>query len=169
MTLEQLSWFVDDVVARELQGLKGVGRVDRYGGVDREIQVSLDPDRLMALGVTAGDVNRQLRATNVDLAGGRGEFGGQEQAIRTLAGARTVVGSRRDQDHRCRAAARCACTISAVSTDSACGAALLRPARQAAGRRLRRLPLQGRQRAVGQADVVEARIAELNKRYPGRR
>jgi hydrophobe/amphiphile efflux-1 (HAE1) family protein len=91
MTLEQLSWHVDDVVARELQGLKGVGRIDRYGGVDREIRISLDPDRLLALGATAGEVNRQIRATNVDLAGGRGEIGGQEQAIRTLAGARTVA------------------------------------------------------------------------------
>ena len=90
MTLEQLSWHVDDVVARELQGLKGVGRVERYGGVDREIRISLDPDRLLALGITAGEVNRQIRATNVDLAGGRGEVGGQEQAIRTLASAQTV-------------------------------------------------------------------------------
>jgi hydrophobe/amphiphile efflux-1 (HAE1) family protein len=89
-TLEQLSWHVDDVIARELQGLKGIGRVDRYGGVDREIRISLDPDRLLALGITAAEVNRQVRATNVDLAGGRGEVGGQEQAIRTLAGARTV-------------------------------------------------------------------------------
>lgn len=91
MTLEQISWHVDDVVKRELQGLKGVGRVDRFGGVDREIRVSLDPDRLLALGTTAGEVNRQILATNVDLAGGRGEVGGQEQAIRTLAGARTVA------------------------------------------------------------------------------
>lgn len=91
MTLEQISWHVDDVVRRELQGLKGVGRVDRFGGVDREIRVSLDPDRLLALGTTAGEVNRQILATNVDLAGGRGEVGGQEQAIRTLAGARTVA------------------------------------------------------------------------------
>ncbi len=89
-TLEQLSWHVDDVIARELQSLRGVGRVDRYGGVDREIRISLDPDRLLALGITAAEVNRQVRATNVDLAGGRGEVGGQEQSIRTLAGARTV-------------------------------------------------------------------------------
>lgn len=89
-TLEQLSWHVDDVITRELQGLKGVGRVDRYGGVDREIRISLNPDRLLALGITAAEVNRQVRATNVDLAGGRSEIGGQEQAIRTLAGARSV-------------------------------------------------------------------------------
>jgi hydrophobe/amphiphile efflux-1 (HAE1) family protein len=90
MTLEQLSWHVDDVIKRQLQGLKGVGRVERYGGVDREIRVLLDPDRLLALGITAAEVNAQVRATNVDLGGGRGEVGGQEQAIRTLAGARRV-------------------------------------------------------------------------------
>ncbi|MBO0906231.1 efflux RND transporter permease subunit [Jiella sonneratiae] len=92
MTPEQLSWFVDDTVIRELQGLKGVGKVDRMGGVEREIQVRLDPDRLAALGVTAATINAQLRATNVDLSGGRGDFGGQEQAIRTLASADTVSG-----------------------------------------------------------------------------
>ncbi|MBV8616671.1 MAG: efflux RND transporter permease subunit [Acetobacteraceae bacterium] len=85
MTLEQLSWFVDDTVLRDLQAVPGVGRVERIGGVTREIRVALDPDRLAALGITASDVSRQLRDTNVDLAGGRGDVGGQEQAIRTLA------------------------------------------------------------------------------------
>ncbi len=90
MTLEQLSWHVDDVIKRKLQGVKGVGRVERYGGVDREIRVLLDPDRLLAFGITAAEVNNQVRATNVDLGGGRGEIGGQEQAIRTLASAHRV-------------------------------------------------------------------------------
>src|SRR6478672_8407689 len=90
MTPEELSWFVDDVVIRALQGVKAVSQIERFGGVEREIRVSLDPDRLLAFGITAGDVNRQLRATNVDLAGGRGEIGGREQAIRTLAGKQTV-------------------------------------------------------------------------------
>lgn len=90
MTPEQLSWFIDDTVLRALQGVPGVGKVERIGGVTREIEVNLDPDRLAALGVTAGQVNAQLRATNVDLAGGRGEVGGHEQAIRTLANAGSV-------------------------------------------------------------------------------
>jgi HAE1 family hydrophobic/amphiphilic exporter-1 len=89
-TAEQVSWFVDDVIAGALQGVRGVAQVKRAGGVDREIRVSLLPDRLMALGITAPDVNEQLRATNVDLAGGRGEVGSQEQTIRMLAGAATV-------------------------------------------------------------------------------
>ena len=91
MTLEELSWFVDDVIKRELQSAKGVSAIDRVGGVEREIRIALDPDRLLALGITAGEVNSQVRATNVDLAGGRGEFGGREQAIRTLAGKQTVA------------------------------------------------------------------------------
>jgi multidrug efflux pump subunit AcrB len=90
MNLEQLSWFVDDVAARALQGLRGVGQVQRIGGVDREIKVELDPDRLLSLGVTAGEVSRQLRATNSDIGGGRSEIAGQEQSIRTLAGVRSV-------------------------------------------------------------------------------
>src|SRR3981189_1272590 len=85
-TAEQVSWFVDDVIAGALQGVRGVAQVKRAGGVDREIRVSLLPDRLMALGITAPDVNEQLRATNVDLTGGRGEVGSQEQNQRMLAG-----------------------------------------------------------------------------------
>ncbi|MCV0396343.1 MAG: efflux RND transporter permease subunit [Rhizobiaceae bacterium] len=91
MTLEELSWFVDDTVIRDLQGLKGVARVDRYGGVTREIKVELDPDRLKALGVTAGDVNRALRGANVDLTGGKGDFAGVDQTIRTLGGASSIA------------------------------------------------------------------------------
>ncbi|WP_284247227.1 efflux RND transporter permease subunit, partial [Methylobacterium haplocladii] len=73
MTPEDLSWFVDDVVARQVQGVKGVGGVERLGGVAREIRVTLKPDRLLALGITAADVNRQVRLTSADMAGGRGE------------------------------------------------------------------------------------------------
>ncbi len=91
MSTEQLSWFIDDTVARDLQSIHGVGEVKRFGGVDREIRVSLNPEKLLALGVTAAAVNEQVRADNVDLGGGRGEVSGQEQAIRTLAGARTVA------------------------------------------------------------------------------
>src|SRR6266480_4498328 len=82
-TPEQLSYFVDDVVKRALQ-------VVRIGGVEREILVSLDPDRLQAAGLTAVNVSQSLRGTNVDLAGGRAEIGKNDQAIRTLAGAKTL-------------------------------------------------------------------------------
>ncbi len=89
-TPEQLSYFVDDVVKRALQGVRNVAQVERIGGVEREILVSLDPDRLQAVGLTAVDVSHRLRGTNVDLAGGRAEIGKNDQAIRTLAGAKTL-------------------------------------------------------------------------------
>jgi len=90
-TPEQLSYFVEDVVVRELQGLRGVGSIERIGNVEREIRVGLDPVRLQAVGLTPLDVSRQLRGSNVDLAGGRAEIGGRDQAIRTLAGAKTLA------------------------------------------------------------------------------
>ena len=90
MTLEQLSWYVDDKVKRQLQALPGVGRIERYGGVDREIRINLDPVRLQSFGITAAQVNGQLAATNTDSGAGRGNVGGLEQAIRTLGGAKTL-------------------------------------------------------------------------------
>ncbi|MDA8870962.1 efflux RND transporter permease subunit, partial [Rhizobiaceae bacterium] len=52
-SIEELSWFVDDVIARRLQGISAVGSTSRLGGSDRQINVELDPDRLLALAITA--------------------------------------------------------------------------------------------------------------------
>jgi multidrug efflux pump subunit AcrB len=92
MTLEQLSWYVDDVVKRQVQGLPGVGRVDRYGGANREIRVDLDPGKMQSLGITAAYINSQLSAINADSGAGKSVVGGTEQAIRTLGGARDLEG-----------------------------------------------------------------------------
>ncbi len=90
MSLEEVSWFIDDQVKRALQGKPGVGRVDRFGGADREIRIELDPARLDSYGITASAVNAQLRQTNINLGAGRGEIGAGEQSIRTLGDARSV-------------------------------------------------------------------------------
>lgn len=91
MTLEELSWFVDDTIKRAIQGQTGIGRVDRYGGSDREVRVELDEDRLNSFSISAADVNAQLRRMNMDLGSGRGQVGGSEQAIRTLGDTRDVT------------------------------------------------------------------------------
>lgn len=90
MTLEELSWFVDDTVSRRLLSVEGMASVGRGGGVDREIRVILDPAQLEALGVTANQINAQLRQTNVDATGGRAEVAGSEQALRVLGNAETA-------------------------------------------------------------------------------
>ena len=75
----------------QLQSVAGVGGVDaRRRRRPRDPRRRSTLDRLLALGITAADVNRQLRLTSVDLAGGRGEVGGQEQSIRTLGSAQTL-------------------------------------------------------------------------------
>ena len=76
MTLEQLSWFVDDTVAKRLLGIEGMAEVSRGGGVEREILVILDPARMQSLGVTASQVNGALRQNNLNAAGGQAEIAG---------------------------------------------------------------------------------------------
>ena len=90
MTMEEISWFVDDTVTRALQGRPGIGRVTRIGGADREIRVELDPVRLDSYGVTAQAVSAQIAATNTNLGGGKLQLGSGEQAIRTLGDSGTV-------------------------------------------------------------------------------
>ncbi len=89
-SVEELSDLIDRTISREILAVKGVSQVQRVGGIDREIRVDLDPDRLEALGITATQVNDQIRNFNVDLPGGRVDVGGQEQGIRTLGSAETV-------------------------------------------------------------------------------
>ncbi|HZY17120.1 MAG TPA: efflux RND transporter permease subunit [Ramlibacter sp.] len=87
---EALSWFVDNEVSRKLLAVKGVGAVNRVGGVTREIRVAIDPQRLQALGATVSDVSRQLRQVQTESAGGRTDLGGGEQPVRTLATVKTA-------------------------------------------------------------------------------
>ncbi|MGA8707243.1 MAG: efflux RND transporter permease subunit [Steroidobacteraceae bacterium] len=87
MSEEQLSWFVDDTITKRLLAVARVAQITRSGGVSREIRVNLDPARMESYGITAGEVNQQLRQVNINAAGGRAQVGGSEQAIRVLGGA----------------------------------------------------------------------------------
>ena len=88
---EQLSWFVDNDISKRLLSISGVAQVSRGGGEDREIRVELDPARMQALGVTAAEVNQQLRLVNLNAPGGRAQVGGGEQSIRVLGTAATAL------------------------------------------------------------------------------
>ena len=79
-----LGWFVDNEVTRSLLAVHGVSEIDRVGGAEREIRVNLEPERLIALGITVDDVNRQIRAVNANMPGGRSTIGTSEQSIRAI-------------------------------------------------------------------------------------
>lgn len=91
MDEEALSWFVDYDVARAMLKVKGVGAVSRVGGVTRQVDVELDPEKLLALNATATDITRQLRLVQQDASGGQTKIGGSEQSIRTIATVKTAA------------------------------------------------------------------------------
>ncbi len=87
---EGLSWFVDDTIAKRLLLVRGVGAINRVGGVSREIGIALDPARLASFGITAGDISRQLKQTQQEAGGGRVDIGAAEQSVRALGNARSA-------------------------------------------------------------------------------
>ena len=87
----ELSWFVDNEISKTLLTIPGVGKVKRVGGVDREVVITLKPDRLSAYGITAAEVSRQLKSINQDVPGGKATVGRMEQSIRTLGSAQSVA------------------------------------------------------------------------------
>ena len=88
---QELSWFIDNAVTKRLLAIPGVSQVNRVGGVDRQMRVDLDPARMQALGLTAAQVNEQLRDLNLNAPGGRAQVGGGEQTIRVLGSARSAL------------------------------------------------------------------------------
>ena len=90
MSIEDLSWYIDNTVAKELLSVSGMGSVTRNGGVDREIRVILDPAKLAAQGLTASQINQQLRQVNLNAPGGRAEIAGAEQSVRVIGNADTA-------------------------------------------------------------------------------
>src|SRR6476659_3012095 len=87
MSLEELSWYIDNTISKRLLSVNGVADVSRTGGVDRTIRVVLDPAALQAQRITAAQVNGQLRQSNMNAAGGRAEIAGSEQSVRVLGNA----------------------------------------------------------------------------------
>jgi hydrophobe/amphiphile efflux-1 (HAE1) family protein len=89
-SVKELSQLVDRDISQALLDVSGVAQINRLGGVDRAIRVDLDAGQLQALGITAAQVNNQIRNFNVNLPAGRAEIGSSEQNIRTLGSAETV-------------------------------------------------------------------------------
>ncbi|KPY86829.1 efflux RND transporter permease subunit [Pseudomonas syringae pv. tagetis] len=91
MDEEALSWFVDDSINKTILGIPGIGKFERVGGVQRQVLVEVDPSSLAAMGATAADVSRALKTVEQESSGGKGQVGGTEQAVRTIATVRTAA------------------------------------------------------------------------------
>nr|WP_154717313.1 efflux RND transporter permease subunit [Sterolibacterium denitrificans] len=91
MDVADLSWFVDNELARAMLAVPGVGKFQRVGGIDREVRIDLDPVRMTALGVSASEISMQLKRVQLNSSGGRAEVGDSVQSFRTLSTARSVA------------------------------------------------------------------------------
>ena len=89
--MQELSWFVDNTVAKRLRAVPGVGAVRRMGGVSREVRIELDTNKMAALNVAAVDVSRRLKLVQQEAPGGRGDVSGAEQSVRTIATVKTAA------------------------------------------------------------------------------
>ena len=80
--LAELRALQDYTLRYALESVPGVAQVASVGGFQREYQVTLDPERLRAFGLTVDDVARAVRRSNSEVGGGVIELGGRESFVR---------------------------------------------------------------------------------------
>lgn len=82
--LWSLKDLAESVIKRRLEQVEGVAQAAAVGGLEREIQVDVDPERLDAYGVTIDQVSSALDAANQNAPGGTIRRGRYRYALRTL-------------------------------------------------------------------------------------
>ncbi|MGH9939962.1 MAG: efflux RND transporter permease subunit, partial [Blastocatellia bacterium] len=82
--LREVTDVADREIRERLENVSGVGQVQLIGGSRREIQIQIDPNRLRAYNLTAGETAAAVRSQNLTLPGGRVSEGQRELSVRTL-------------------------------------------------------------------------------------
>lgn len=82
-SMEEMTRMLEREIAQRFEQIKGVGSVDVWGGVYREIQIQLKRDRLASSMLSAADVQRALQRENVTLPGGDMREGVSDMYVRT--------------------------------------------------------------------------------------
>ncbi len=75
--------FASDVIKERMERVAGVGRVDVYGGGEREMRVIVNPAKMARYGLTVPQVVDRLRAANASITGGDVEEGKRRYTVRT--------------------------------------------------------------------------------------
>jgi len=82
--LQELTQLADKLIKQPLESVSGVGQIQIVGGAARQVQIRLDPDKMLAHSITVTDVAAALRQQNLELPGGRMNQGAQEVTVRTM-------------------------------------------------------------------------------------
>ncbi|WP_374604577.1 efflux RND transporter permease subunit [Arenimonas sp.] len=83
-SLVRLRRYADEELKKQLEPVEGVAAVKAGGGLEDEIQVDIDQQRLAQLNLGIGTVIERLNAENVNISGGRIEDGNQRYLVRTV-------------------------------------------------------------------------------------
>ena len=75
--------FIEDVVKERLERVPGIGKINVYGGSEREIHVIVDPNLLARFQLTVTDLATALRNANVSLGAGSIDEGKRRYVVRT--------------------------------------------------------------------------------------
>lgn len=86
-----LKRWCEDALAKQLLTVEGVASVDVAGGLDREIQVVVDPERLRSYGLTVSELLSRIQEENVDISGGRVSSATREVLTKTKGKFRSVA------------------------------------------------------------------------------
>jgi hydrophobic/amphiphilic exporter-1 (mainly G- bacteria), HAE1 family len=76
--------FTEERIERRLERVPGVAAVDIRGGLRRQVQVNLDRDKMLALGLSADRITRLLREENLNRPAGKVEEGNLDVFLRTV-------------------------------------------------------------------------------------
>ncbi|HEX2138356.1 MAG TPA: efflux RND transporter permease subunit [Woeseiaceae bacterium] len=90
--LKALRRLAEDRIKNDLEAEEGTAAVKVSGGLEDEIEIKVDQQRLSQLGLTIEQVAERIRAENVNLSGGRLEEGSQRFLVRTINEFQTVEG-----------------------------------------------------------------------------
>ncbi|HEX8184659.1 MAG TPA: efflux RND transporter permease subunit, partial [Blastocatellia bacterium] len=82
--LRDVTDIADKQIKQRIESLNGVGQVQIVGGMEREIHIWLDMDRMRSYNVTVAEVVNAVRLQNVELPGGRVDEGTRELTVRTM-------------------------------------------------------------------------------------
>ncbi len=74
---------IDDRIRPRMERVPGVAAVDVWGGLEREIRVEVDADRLQSFGLDFEQIRRAIREANVTVPAGEVERGRFDIRIRT--------------------------------------------------------------------------------------
>jgi HAE1 family hydrophobic/amphiphilic exporter-1 len=82
--LRSLRRFAEDSLKNDLEAVEGTAAVKVSGGLEDEIEILVDEEKLAQLGISVNTVANRIRAENVNLSGGRLEEGSQRFLVRTI-------------------------------------------------------------------------------------